>query len=173
MGPTCSIIYENEPMEQYTMQRPPRPYSSTFFHWRELMTSIVQGLIITAGTMFVYNYSVYNGLDERITRTMVFSCLVSANIWLTLVNRSFYYSLLTTLRYKNKLMLFIVFLTLSLTATMLFIKPVSAFFEFAPILAKQLWVSAGIGFISVIWMEVLKWGKRVTGERLKIGINRP
>jgi Ca2+-transporting ATPase len=167
MGPTCSIIYENEPMEQYTMLRPPRPYSSTFFHWKELMTSVVQGLVITAGALFIYNYSVYNSFGERLTRTMVFSCLISANIWLTLVNRSFYYSLFTTLRYKNKLILFIVFLTLSLTGLILFITPVSNFFEFEPILLKQLALSTGAGFISVIWMEVFKWVRRINGREVK------
>jgi hypothetical protein len=26
MGPTCSIVYENEPMEKDAMHRPPRAY---------------------------------------------------------------------------------------------------------------------------------------------------
>src|SRR5690606_27219445 len=44
MGPTCSIIYENEPMEKNTLSEPPRPLSRTFFSWRELATSVLQGL---------------------------------------------------------------------------------------------------------------------------------
>src|SRR5690606_18857835 len=32
MGPTCSIIYENEPMEKNTMLQKPRPFSTTFFN---------------------------------------------------------------------------------------------------------------------------------------------
>jgi Ca2+-transporting ATPase len=31
MGPTCSIVFEREPMEPGTMQRPPRKISTTFF----------------------------------------------------------------------------------------------------------------------------------------------
>jgi Ca2+-transporting ATPase len=31
MGPTCPIIYENEPMEKDTMVQKPRPMSDTFF----------------------------------------------------------------------------------------------------------------------------------------------
>ena len=34
MGPTCSIIYKNEPMEKNTMQKNPRALSSTFFNGR-------------------------------------------------------------------------------------------------------------------------------------------
>lgn len=161
MGPTCSIIYENEPMEKYAMLQPPRPYSTTFFYWRELTLSIIQGLIITAGTLVVYNYAVYAALDEQVTRAMVFTCLLSANIWLTLVNRSFYYSLWTTVRYKNKLMLLVVSVTLTLTAVMLYLKPVATFFEFGHISTMRLMISAGIGFLSVIWLEALKWVKRL------------
>ena len=47
MGPTCSIIYENEPMEPGTMLRPPRRLFSTFLSARQLRTSIIQGLLIT------------------------------------------------------------------------------------------------------------------------------
>lgn len=43
MGPTCSIIYENEPMEKNSMIQKPRPFTATFFNFRELATSIVQG----------------------------------------------------------------------------------------------------------------------------------
>ena len=29
MGPTCSVIYENEPLEKNTMIQPPRPFTPT------------------------------------------------------------------------------------------------------------------------------------------------
>ncbi|MFT7606934.1 MAG: Ca2+-transporting ATPase, partial [Saprospiraceae bacterium] len=61
MGPTCSIIYENEPMEKNTMIQKPRPVSSTFFNWKELTTSIIQGLMITAGVLIIYQYAVMAG----------------------------------------------------------------------------------------------------------------
>src|SRR5450432_3599261 len=67
MGPTCSIIYENEPMEKNTMVQKPRPFTTTFFNWNELTTSIAQGLIITAGTLITYRYAVYQGFNELTT----------------------------------------------------------------------------------------------------------
>jgi Ca2+-transporting ATPase len=51
MGPTCSIIYENEPMEPGTMQRPPRKMGATFLSLKQLTLSIIQGLMITAGCL--------------------------------------------------------------------------------------------------------------------------
>ena len=72
----------------------PKALTATFFKWSELSISIIQGLVISAGTLFVYQYSVINGYSEELTRTMTFTVLIGANIFLTLVNRSFYYSIL-------------------------------------------------------------------------------
>ncbi|MBL0098249.1 MAG: cation-translocating P-type ATPase [Bacteroidetes bacterium] len=130
MGPTCSIIYENEPMEKNTMLQPPRPYSSTFFNGKELFTSILQGLAITTGTLTMYHFAVAHHYNEEITRTMVFTTLITANIFLTLVNRSFFFSIFSTLRYKNNLVLLIILSTVVLTACLLFIPPLTNFFSF-------------------------------------------
>jgi Ca2+-transporting ATPase len=160
MGPTCSIVYENEPMEKDTMLRRPRLLSATFFNWDELVTSIVQGLVITAGTLLTYNYAVWAGFNEQLTRAMVFSCLISANVFLTLVNRSFYYSVWTTMSYKNNLIVAILGLTLVLVGVLLYLKPLAHFFEFDSPSLAQLAVSVATGFVSAGWFEVLKWIKR-------------
>jgi len=166
MGPTCSIIYENEPMEKNTMLQKPRPFSTTFFNWKELTTSIIQGLAITAGTLATYQYAVSKGADEQLTRTMVFTCLIAANILLTLVNRSFYYSLFTTIRYKNNLVLLIIGVTIVISAALIYVSPLAVFFGFAPLKAGELAVSIAIGSISVTWFELLKWRNRKrTGTR--------
>src|SRR5690606_26121164 len=93
MGTTCSIVYENEPMEKDTMQRKPRKMTETFLNWKELSISIIQGLIITAGVLFAYQFAVQKGSNEETTRAMVFTTLIFANVFLSLVNRSFVYSM--------------------------------------------------------------------------------
>jgi P-type Ca2+ transporter type 2C len=156
MGPTCSIIFENEPVEKNTMHQKPKTFTTSFFHWKELSISIIQGLVITIGTLFMYQYSINNGFNENLTRTMIFTVLITANIFLTLINRSFYYSLLTTLRYKNNLVPIIILVTISITGLLLYVKPLTAFFEFETLNFKQLLVCIAIGFISVVWVEALK-----------------
>jgi Ca2+-transporting ATPase len=160
MGPTCSIIYENEPMEKNTMLQKPRPFTTTFFSWKELATSIIQGLVITMGTLFIYQYAVNQGCGEAHTRTMVFVALVTANVFLTLVNRSFYYSMIATLKYKNNLVPLIIGITVLLTALQLYVKPLTKFFQFEYLTLHQLGISIGVGFVSVVWFEVVKWKNR-------------
>ena len=166
MGPTCSIIYENEPIEKNLMMQKPRPFTTTFFNLKELATSIMQGLIITMGTLFMYQYAVRTGHDEASTRTMVFVALISANVFLTLVNRSFYYSVITTATYKNNLVPLIISITVVITGLFLFVAPLTGFFEFQQLSVSELLLSVGVGFLSVIWFEVWKWQNRRRGANL-------
>ena len=160
MGPTCSIIYENEPIEDNSMTQEPRPFSSTFFNWKELTTSLVQGVAITLGTLYMYQYSVAASSDLNTTRTMVFSTLVFANIFLTLVNRSFYFSIFTTIQYKNNLVIWMVLITICLLIALIYIQPLSDFFDFNTITIQQLLFCLGIGSISVLWYELIKLIRR-------------
>lgn len=173
MGPTCSIVYENEPMEKDTMLRPPRPFSASFFNWKELTTSVIQGLVIATGALFIYNYSVNNNLGEQLTRTMIFTCLISANIFLTLVNRSFYFSLLTAMAYRNRLIWLAIGLTLPLSGALLYFQPMVNFFEFRSPSLSQLAISSGMGFICVIWFEGVKWFKRKKGISKGLPLQMP
>jgi Ca2+-transporting ATPase len=160
MGPTCSIVYENEPMEADTMLRKPRPFTDTFFNWRELITSIAQGVAITAATLTIYRYAVGKGYDEALTRTMVFTTLIAANIFLTLVNRSFHYSILTTLRYKNYMVFVVISITIAILALLLLVRVFTDFFGFEHLSSAQLLICTGAGFISVMWYEIVKWKNR-------------
>jgi Ca2+-transporting ATPase len=160
MGPTCSIIYENEPMEKNTMDQPPRSFSANFFSKSELMHSIIQGLAIAVCSLLLYQLCVKQQCTEDIVRTMVFTSLMSANIFLTLVNRSFYYSFWSTLEYKNKLITLVISLSSILILVMIYLDPVTKFFRFDHLSLLQLLLSVAVGFLSVIWFEIVKWNRR-------------
>ncbi len=160
MGPTCSIVYENEPLEKGSMLQKPRPVSSTFFNWSELLTSVIQGLAITAGVLTVYQIAVNNGANEAITLTMVFTALITANIMLTFVNRSFIHSIFETFKYKNNLVPIMIGITIGITLLLLFVPPFTKFFGFERLGLNQIGISVGIGMISVLWYEIVKFWKR-------------
>jgi Ca2+-transporting ATPase len=160
MGPTCSIAYENEPMEAGTMQRPPRRLDLTFLSWTELRTSLVQGLMITVGTLGSYQWAVQQGLDEDGVRTLVFITLVVANIALTLVNRSFRHSLLTTLTYRNPLIRGILLATMLLLLALLHVPVLRDFFQLSTPTGVQQVIAVLLGLASVVWYEGVKAWKR-------------
>lgn len=160
MGPTCSILYENEPTEAYTMQRGPRALTSTFFKAKELMTSILQGLFITIGVLGIYQWSVYNQWNEDSTRSMVFLTLITANVVLTLVNRSFYYSLWVTLRYKNFMVSLLIGITVLLVLLLFTVPFLRSLFNFEIPAFFQLILCVLTGSLSVLWFEAIKYFQR-------------
>lgn len=160
MGPTCSIIYENEPIEKNAMESRPRTFSKGFFTITELATSILQGIVITAGLVTIYWHAVNSGESLQTTTSMVFITLIAANITLTLVNRSFFYSLLTTIKYKNNLIPLVIGITTGLVAGIFLLTPLRQFFKFETPRLGEIWVSMFTGFGSVIWFEGYKAVKR-------------
>jgi Ca2+-transporting ATPase len=160
MGPTCSIVYENEPMEPNTMKQPPRVMTDTFLNWRELVISIVQGLAITAGILFVYQFMVQTGESEETTRAMVFTTLIFSNILLSFANRSFYYSMFSSFRYRNPLLGIVTMATLVLLLIILFVAPAADFFRVTSLRAGEMLFAFLSASASVLWFEIYKWFKR-------------
>lgn len=160
MGPTCSIVYENEPMEKNTMRRKPRKMTDTFLNWKELGISIFQGLIITIGVLFAYQLMVQKGSNEEQTRAMVFTTLIFANILLSLTNRSFYYSLFESFKNRNRLFFVVIVLTLVLLFVILYFPAVAAFFKVSGLSFQDLGIAVIIAIVSVLWFEIYKLVKR-------------
>lgn len=164
MGPTCSIVYENEPMEKNTMLQKPRKITETFLNWKELVISIVQGLVITLGILFIYQYTVQSGGNEEKTRAMVFTTLILANVLLSLVNRSFYYSLFNSFGNKNSLFPMIIGLTLALLLAILYVVPFASFFRVTSLNLGEWGTAFLVAAVSVLWFEVFKWTRRKKGK---------
>lgn len=160
MGPTCSIVYENEPIEKNAMQQKPRKMTETFLNWRELSISIIQGLMITVGVLFAYQLAVQKGASEETTRAMVFTTLIFANVFLSLTNRSFTYSLFESFKNKNILFSLVIGATLILLFAILYIPVFSNFFHISSLNLKDLGITILIAMVSVLWFEGYKWIKR-------------
>ena len=160
MGPTCSIVYENEPLEKNVMKQKPRIMTETFLSWKELGISIFQGLAITLGVLFIYQWSVWHGGNEEKTRALVFTTLIFANVFLSLVNRSFYYSILACFKHKNILFPIVIGATLIMLFLILYIPAFADFFKLTGLNLREIIMSIIVAAISVMWMEIYKWTKR-------------
>ncbi len=156
MGPTCSIIFENEPMEADTMQRPPRPVTTTFLQLQELGSSLVQGLVIAAGVLGLAFYAQRLGYSETLTRTVTFTTLVLANVLLTLVSRSRHHTLRRTLYYHNPLLPAMLALTLTLLVLCLTVPALQQLFQLQSLTWLQLLLCAAVAVVSTGWFEFYK-----------------
>ncbi|MEP7374959.1 MAG: cation-translocating P-type ATPase [Chitinophagaceae bacterium] len=161
MGPTCSIIYENEPMEPGTMQRPPRKMGAGFLSLKQLFLSILQGLMITAGCLGLGYYYMQQGGNETDIRTTIFITLLFCNIFLTFINRSFTYSIFKTFAYKNNLVLIITGMTLLFILALLYIPFVRELFSLNQLSFPSIITCVIVALLGTLWIELWKlWRRR-------------
>ncbi|MBX7262257.1 MAG: cation transporting ATPase C-terminal domain-containing protein, partial [Chitinophagales bacterium] len=106
-----------------------------------------------------------NGASEETTRAIVFTTLIFANVFLSLTNRSFTYSLFESFKNKNTLFPLIIGSTLILLFAILYIPVFSNFFHVSSLNLKDLGIAILIAMVSVLWFEVYKWGKRNSNKK--------
>jgi Ca2+-transporting ATPase len=87
--------------------------------------------------------------NEQLTRTMVFTTLVFSNVILSLVNRSFYYSVFASLKNKNNMMVIANLLTL-LSSLIVYISPIARFFDVLPLQLDQIVICIAVSAVSVL-----------------------
>jgi Ca2+-transporting ATPase len=160
MGPTCSIVYENEPMEAGIMNKKPNLQSKDFLTSQQLLVSVVQGLAITFGCIAIGYYFIQNGSNESLVRTTVFITLMFSNIFITLINRSTKYSIFTSILYKNNLLYVIIIITFSLTISFIFIPQLTNLFQLSHLSFQHLMICFVAAFVSTFWIEPFKKLKR-------------
>ena len=160
MGPTCSIIYQNEPMEADTMQRLPRKMGTTFLSLKQLSLSIIQGRMIAVGCLGIGFYYLQQGSDDATIRIIIFITLLFSNIFLTLVNRSYYYAVFTTISFKNNLVPLIIGITLLLIIALLYVPSFQQLFLLKTFPMPVLVTCIIVAMLNTLWIEIGKLLKR-------------
>jgi Ca2+-transporting ATPase len=161
MTPICSIFYEREPVDPDYMKIPAQRKMNALLSSREILISSVLGLSIAAGIMvLLYIYLPLQGLTTL--RTMVFTTLLFANVFLTFSNRSFDKSILHTLRVPHPLYGWLLLFVSVSIAAILFIAPVAAFFNQVMLAPIEILVCLGVAFVSIVWFEIYKLISRKT-----------
>lgn len=159
MGPTCSIVYENEPMEPGTMQRKPLIMGASFLSLKQLSMSLTQGLIITGGCLLLGFYYLQNQASNETVRTFIFITLLFSNIFLTLINRSFRFTILKTFFYKNNLVVLILVFSAMMIFLFLFVPYLRNIFGLSLMSFREITVCMLVALISTGWVEVFKFFK--------------
>ncbi|MBO9562678.1 MAG: cation-translocating P-type ATPase [Niastella sp.] len=156
MGPTCSIIYENEPVEEGTLAKPPRKITFSFLSFRQLVVSIMQGLAITAACLGLGYYYLQSGENTATVRTIIFISLLFSNIFLTQINRSFVHTVFHTFRYKNILIPLISGVTLLFIITLLYVPQVRDLFRLQTLPMPVLITCIVVALAGTAWIEWVK-----------------
>ena len=110
IDPICSVAFESEKEEIGIMNRPPRDANLHFFGWKILLFSLFEGLLLLSVVLSVYFLSIGEGHTDGEVRAIAFSSLIIGNIFLIFSSLSKTRSVLSALRSRNKM---VVYITLS------------------------------------------------------------
>lgn len=157
MGPTCSIIYENEPTPENELKNPTNSTDTNLLRSSQLLLTVLQGIMITIGCVLIGFHGSLQNYDETKIRAFVFSTLILSNVFLTLINRSFTESIFKTIRRKNRLIPIIISISLLLLILILFVPALNKLFDIAPLTISELLIPVLIAFCSTFWIEPLKY----------------
>ena len=156
INPACSIAFEAEPAEHNIMQHPPRDPREPLFGKRTLLLSLLQGMFLLLAALAVLGYALHQGAIEGEARALMFSTLVTGNLGLILVNRSWQHTILHMLNSRNPALWLVTgaaFSFLLLALTFPFLREV---FHFSPVTSYHLLLSFSAGLVSVLWFELYK-----------------
>ena len=159
IDPACSIAFENEPAESDVMQRPPRDATAPLFGGATMGLAFIQGLGVLAVVMAAFAWASAR-IPEPEARAFAFATLVVGNLALILSNRSATRSLWATLRTPNWTLWGVVGLAWMLLLAALYIPWAVGVLRFAPLPAHELAAACGLGLLSVLWFEGIKWARR-------------
>jgi Ca2+-transporting ATPase len=159
IDPACSLAFENEPAEQDVMHRPPRNAAAPLFGGAPLWLALLQGTGVLIVVLLAYGWA-HGRIPEAEARAFAFATLVTGNLALILSNRSTAGALWTTLLTPNATLWWVMAGALTLAAAALYLPWAVEVLRFAPLPAHELAAAVGLGLVSVLWFEAVKWARR-------------
>jgi len=156
IDPACSVVFEAEEAEKDVMKRPPRRLTDPLFSRKDVVLSLLQGLMVLLVVANVYVLALYRGIADDEARTMAFTALVIANLGLILTNRSWNQSSITMLRTQNKALIWVFGGTLFFLGLVLYLPFLQGVFHFQRLSTSELAMCVSAGVVSVLWFEAVK-----------------
>jgi len=161
VDPVCSIVFEAEPAGRGLMNRPPRNSKKSILNRHNLLISFVQGFSILLFVFLVYYLGVKAGLSASFVRTTSFVALVSSNILLILVNRSWSENIFVSLFKKNPFLWPIIALTTIFLLLSIYNPFLRNAFNFAPLSLSDWFRPLIFSLFPAFIFEFIKIFKRV------------
>jgi Ca2+-transporting ATPase len=166
IDPACSVVFESEPEESNTMNRPPRDSREPLFGKRMLTISALQGILALIIVLAVHEISGMMNNSEAQTRTLTFVSVVASNLFLILTNRTWSKAIVTSFSARNKSLAWVIPGVLISLVLVIYVPFLQNIFKFDFINPSGLLLTLFAGFVSILWFELVK----VISARKKIDL---
>jgi P-type Ca2+ transporter type 2C len=156
IDPACSLVFEAESSDRGVMRRPPRSPRERLFSAQMVGVSVLLGLSLLAMVFVACWWSVARGLSDDEVRSLGFAALVWGNLTMIHATRSRDRSMLQAWHSSSTVLWWISGAALAALAVAIYVRPVAAVFQFAPLAPPLLAASAAAGVLGPLWYEVYK-----------------
>ena len=156
MDLAASTSFVAEPEEKNIYSRPPRKPSENIINGKVITEIFINGGVLFAMTSLIYFFSAYRGFDIGLSRTLVFSALISGYIALIYVSRSDNESLLSSGIFSNRIIDMWSVLAIVFLIVVIYVPFLREMFHFSPVSPVQLLLTAFIAAVIIGLLEVRK-----------------
>ena len=166
IDPTCSIVFEAEPLDRDAMKAPPRNTDARLFDASVLTRGLWQGSGLLLLLLALFGGArAMSGSDDT-ARALTFAVLVVSSLGLIFVNRSWNRAVGTPAAQSNPYFLWMTLASITMLAIILGVPFIRALFAFALPSPMLLSIGLGVSLISTLWFEAVKrvlsaWAKRL------------
>lgn len=164
IDPTCSVVLERQPADRDIMNRKPRDTKKKMLNRLIITKSVIQGIVIFLASFGTYYYLIYKDPgDPTLARTMGLVIIIFANLFLVQVNSSDSESAINSIkRLAKDHIMWIINIASFLGVIVMLYTPLSNFLKLTPLSFHDLLIALSIGFVSVMWYEVVKLFNRIS-----------
>ncbi|HWQ85679.1 cation-translocating P-type ATPase [Brevundimonas sp.] len=163
IDPVCSLVFEAEPSEPDAMRRPPRPLGAGLFGAREILTGLVQGMIILAAVLALY-LGLLPIAGEAVARGAAYVALAVGNLALAMAIGA---SAGVGLFDPHRRLFWAITAGLGVVLLMgLFLPPVAGVFRFGAPSPPLLALAVGTGLLAGAWSGAVRTLARRFGRSI-------
>jgi Ca2+-transporting ATPase len=168
IDPTCSVVFEAEPLEPDAMKAPPRRADQKLFDKAVMARGLAQGAGLLLLLLAVYAgaraWLPADGQRDEIARALTFVVLILSNLGLIHANRSWGRTAVSGNAESNQQFGWIAAGTVVLLGAVLSVPALSRLFSFAAPAPVMLLAAAGVAGLSMVWFEAVK---QIQSRRLR------
>jgi Ca2+-transporting ATPase len=122
-----------------------------------LLMTLLQGLILTAVCVLTAYFVQSWQMGEASVRTAVFFTLIFGNVFLTLYNRSDVFTIFSGKLSRNRMVYWIIGITLSILAIIGIFKPLQELLSMDTITFRLFITALMFAMIGTVWIEIRKF----------------
>ncbi|MFA6097752.1 MAG: cation-translocating P-type ATPase [Candidatus Paceibacterota bacterium] len=157
IDPACTVVFEAEKEEANVMRRPPRDPKKPLFGSKILILSVLQGFFSLLAVAAIFMLARYSGQSDEEARTLAFITLITSNISLILVNRSWTKTIISYMFVPNRALAGVAAIAITFLIMALYIPALQRVFHFGFMHWEDIITSLAFGISSIVWFEALKY----------------